>query len=78
MKSKLLNTASKASSASLLLPCPAASSAILFQSFESAYGASVVAQWMGIHLPMQGTQVRALVWEDPTFHGATEPKCHNY
>ena len=31
-----------------------------------------------IHLPMQGTQVRALVWEDPTCHGATKPVCHNY
>ena len=28
--------------------------------------ASLVAQWLRIHLPMQGTRVRALVWEDPT------------
>ena len=28
--------------------------------------ASLVAQWLRTHLPMQGTQVRALVWEDPT------------
>ena len=27
-------------------------------------GASLVAQWLRICLPMQGTQVRALVWED--------------
>ena len=27
---------------------------------------------------MQGTQVRALVWEDPTCHGATRPVSHNY
>ena len=27
---------------------------------------------------MQGTQFRALVWEDPTCHGATEPVSHNY
>ena len=27
---------------------------------------------------MQGTQVRALVWEDPTCHGATKPVHHNY
>ena len=26
---------------------------------------------------MQGTQVWALVWEDPTCHGATKP-VHNY
>ena len=39
--------------------------------------ASLVAQWLGICLPMQGTRVRALVWEDPTCHGATRPVSHN-
>ena len=29
-------------------------------------------------LPMQGTRVRALVWEDPTCRGATRPVSHNY
>ena len=28
--------------------------------------ASLVAQWLGVCLPMQGTRVRALVWKDPT------------
>ena len=41
-------------------------------------GASLVAQWLRICLPMQGTQVRALVWEDPTCRGATRPVSHNY
>ena len=41
-------------------------------------GASLVAQWLRICLPMQGTWVRALVWEDPTCHGATKPMHHNY
>ena len=41
-------------------------------------GTSLVAQWLRIHLPMQGTQVRALVREDPTCRGATRPVCHNY
>ena len=45
---------------------------------ESRSGASLVAQWLRIHLPMQGTRVRALVWEDPTCRGATQPVCHNY
>ena len=27
---------------------------------------------------MQGTQVRALVQEDPSCHGATKPLRHNY
>ena len=40
--------------------------------------AFLVAQWLRICLPMQGTWVRALVWEDPTCHGATGPVSHNY
>ena len=39
--------------------------------------ASLVAQWLRVRLPMQGTWVRALVWEDPTCCGATRPMCHN-
>ena len=41
-------------------------------------GASLVAQWLRVCLPMQGTRVRALVWEDPTCHGATGPVSHSY
>ena len=41
-------------------------------------GASLVAQWLGIRLPMQGTRVRSLVQEDPTCHGAARPVSHNY
>ena len=40
-------------------------------------GASLVAQWLRICLLMQGTRVRALVWEDPTCHGAAGPVSHN-
>ena len=40
--------------------------------------ASLVAQWLRIRLPMQGTRVRALVWEDPTCREATRPVSHNY
>ena len=40
--------------------------------------ASLVAQWLRIRLPMQGTWVQVLVREDPTCHGATKPVCHNY
>ncbi|KAJ8786202.1 hypothetical protein J1605_006422 [Eschrichtius robustus] len=42
------------------------------------WGASLVVQWLRIYLPMQGTRVRALVWEDPTCRGATKPMRHNY
>ena len=41
-------------------------------------GTSLVAQWLRIHLPMQGTRIRSLVWEDPTCRRATKPMCHNY
>ena len=47
-----------------------------WQNYQS--WASLVAQWLRIHLPMQGTQVRALVRGDPTCHGATKPMRHNY
>ena len=39
---------------------------------------SLVAQWLRICLPMQGTWVRALVREDPTCRGAAGPVSHNY
>ena len=45
---------------------------------KKTLGASLVAQWLRICLPMQGTRVRALVWEDPTCRGATRPVSHNY
>ena len=49
-----------------------------FFPIKSGLRASLVAQWLGICLPMQGTRVRALVWEDPTCRGATGPTSHNY
>ena len=39
---------------------------------------SLVVHWMGIHLPMQGTWVWSLVWEDSTWRGQLKPMCHNY
>ena len=41
-------------------------------------GTPLVAQWLRICLPMQGTRVRALVQEDPTYRRATKPVHHNY
>ena len=46
-------------------------------NLESWWWTSLVAQWLRIRLPMQGTQVWALVQEDPTCHGATKPVRHN-
>ena len=40
--------------------------------------ASLVAPWLRIRLPMQGTRVRALAREDPTCCGATKPVRHSY
>ena len=42
------------------------------------YTASLVVQWLRIRLPMQGTRVRSLAWEDPTCRRATKPVRHNY
>ena len=41
-------------------------------------GTSLVAQWLRICLPMQGTRIQSLVQEDPTCRGTTKPVCHNY
>ena len=41
-------------------------------------GTSLVVQWLRICLTMQGTWVRALVWEDPTCRRAAKPVSHNY
>ena len=45
------------------------------QDFSSrkVIGASLGVQWIEICLPMQGTGVRFLVWEDPTGHRASKP-----
>ena len=52
---------------------------------NNTYGASLVAQWLRIHLPMQGTRVRALVRKIPRAAEqlspcatATEPTSHSY
>ena len=39
---------------------------------------SLVVQWLRICLPMEGTNVQSLVWEDPTCRRATKPMRHNY
>ena len=45
---------------------------------KKSYRASLVAHWLRICLPMQGTRVRALAREDPTCRGATRPVSHDY
>ena len=52
----------------------------LILEFEEwlAVGTSLVAQWLRIRLPMQGTRARALVREHPTCRRATKPVRHNY
>ena len=45
---------------------------------ETAVGASLVAQWSRIHLPMQKTWVPPPVWKDSTFCRATKPVHHNF
>ena len=45
---------------------------------KSCSWASLVEQWLRVHVPLQGTRVQALVREDPTCRGATKPVRHNY
>ena len=52
--------------------------ALINMALKRLLKTSLVAQWLRIHLPMQGTRVQALVQEDPTCHGATKPMSHNY
>ena len=47
-------------------------------SKETGIGTSLVAQWLRICLPMEGTRVQALVREDPTCCRATKSVRHNY
>ena len=37
-----------------------------------------MAHWQRMHLPKQETRVPSPIREDPTFHKATTPVCHNY
>ena len=46
--------------------------------FKVIIRTSLVAQWLRIHLPMQGKRVRFLDQEDPTRRRATKPVHHNY
>ena len=50
----------------------------LIHHLEKKKKASLVAQWLRICLLMQGTRVQAVVWEEPTCHGATRPVSHNH
>ena len=45
---------------------------------KNSVGASLVVQWLRIHLTMQGTLVRSPAQGDPTCRGAAKPTCHNY
>ena len=40
--------------------------------------ASLVVQWLRIHLPVQGTWGQSLVWEEPTCCRATKPMNHTH
>lgn len=47
------------------------------QGQDRKLGASLVVQWLGIGLVMQGTPVRSLVLEDPTHCMETKAVLHN-
>ena len=54
----------------LLLCCTTALFKVLYLS--------LVAQWIRIGLPVQGTWVQSMVREDSTSNGANKSMCHNY
>ena len=45
---------------------------------EAEERTSLVVQWLRICLPVQGTQVWSLVWEDPTCHKETKSENHSH
>ena len=73
--SSLLLKSQPSQSSSQVLPCSK-----IFSNSSSPGGQNpgASAKWMRICLPMHGTQVRSLVWEDPTYCGATKSMSHNY
>ena len=48
------------------------------KSLKLLFRTSLVVEWIRSHLPMQGTQVRSLFWEDSTRCRATKPVSHSY
>ena len=60
------------------LLCPLAPGIIVVYSVKTQVTASLVPQWLGVCLPMQGKRVPALVREDPTCRRAAGPMRHNY
>ena len=62
----------------LLWPLAAGNMLFLLSIKRGQQRTALVAQWLEIRLPIQGTLVPVLVREDPTCHGATKPVRHNY
>ena len=76
MSSRMWNNRNSYTLLARLLTCR---TTLVFKKLKkNFFRASLVAQWLRICLPMQGTRVWALVWEDPTCLGATKPMHHNY
>ena len=78
LKSPLYLGEGMASVCSLLSSCCCSPICKMWTIIASTSGTSLVAQWLRIRLPMQGTRVWALVREDPTCLGKTKHMCHNY
>ena len=47
-------------------------------NFKNIPGASLVVQWLKIHMALQRIQICSLAQEDSTFRRATKPLCNNY
>ena len=50
----------------------------IFFPIKNTIGDFPGVQWLGICMPMQGTQVRSLIWKDPTCRRAIKAMPHNW
>ena len=84
LEASLLDSEMPASSCVLIQPSPCMHVLLLailglkFLLIRPSVRTSLVLQWIGIHLPMQGTWVLSLVQEDFTYDRAVKPTCPNH
>ena len=49
-----------------------------FRPKKITWGTSLIVQWIGIRMAMQGSRIWSLIWKDPTFYRTTKLMCWNY
>ena len=46
-----------------------------FRPKKITWGTSLIVQWIGIRMAMQGSRIWSLIWKDPTFYRTTKLMC---